>query len=142
MRAIEYRGKDIETGEWRYGYIEFNYDQSKCRIINPLRLDLYDFPSQVFEVDPETVGQFTGILDKNGKKIYEGDILMYIGKRIDNEGKKYYRKVIFKDGCFSMEIKEYKISNPIYNNKIGGKLEWEITENIYDNPELMKGGEQ
>lgn len=70
-REIKFKGKRINNGEWHYGYYFFN--SITHNIMNPdtfkgLRLD-------VEEVDPSTVGQFTGLKDKNGDEIYEGDIV-------------------------------------------------------------------
>ena len=91
-------------------------------------------------VVPETVGQFTGLYDKNGKEIYEGDILMCIGQREDNKRRKYLRKVLFKNGSFCMSVPEYNVDSTLYSHVVNGKLNWEVIGNIYDNPELMEGG--
>ena len=86
-----------------------------------------------FEVMPETVEQYTGLTDKNGKKIFEGDILKYT----DNDGDIGYLKVIFDECAFLIE--EDGITNAdLLTSYVC--LGIEVAGNIHDNPELLKGG--
>ena len=128
MREILFRGKRVDNGEWVYGHYH-SYDISCagktkiCCTYHVIRAD---------NVYPETVGQYTGLKDVNGKKIFEGDIvegLFYYGQRI-------LGVVVFKGGAVGLEwarggVKEFDGFNQTCN------IEYEVIGNIHDNPELF-----
>lgn len=104
MRSIRFRGKRIDNGEWAYGYYcKIENDHCIIAIDNEWHHEgRGDFIGDYVEVDPKTVGQFTGLHDKNGKEICEGD---KIEDRFSN-GKIYYEGIVFWGRC-----KAYEMSN-------------------------------
>lgn len=129
MRTIKFRGKRICTGEWVYGsYAPNTYDEEKALIITYFPYD----PDYVWEdVDPATVGEYTGMKDKNGKEIYEDDILL------DESGA--YAVVYYSMGSFCVDFGE-GFDLQYFTDSIHEICY--VAGNIHDNPELLKGGEQ
>ena len=117
MREILFRGKRLDNGVWITG----GYHGSCGRhFIFPLPI----VPPRI-QVDPSTVGQFTGLLDTNGKRIFEGDELLVIRHKGD-----------FKYNCVVMDIRN------LPELMFGSSVESiEVIGNIHDNPELLKGGD-
>ena len=136
MRVILFRGKRIETGEFAYGFL--------VKMFGAYHIIDKDDENTAYEVIPETVGQYTGLKDKNGKRIWEGDIL-HIAKIADGLGGyyqhplDYHVNVVVKfDLCAWMwetlcEDKRY-ISFP----DAWCHYECEVIGNITDNPELLE----
>ena len=127
MREILFRGKDPESGEWHYGYyIKRNDGDRGALILEDYYLESYEI------VKHETVGQYTGLTDKNGAKIFDGDILEGdLEDRLD-PGAKWRSIVVW--GTFGWMCKGRQ-TLPMDEFDI---LEGEVIGNIYDNPELVK----
>ena len=133
MRETAFRGK-VYSGKWIYGLLEH------CDDKNMSVVGIYDEEAKfLFEVNPETVGQYTGRKDKNGKMIFEGDIVKNgysntCGNFWDIGTVEYKSK----DGCYCINNVGEEYPKRLTENQI--KLRSiEIIGNIYDNPELMRG---
>lgn len=97
MRIIKFRGKRIDNNEWVFGSLILCSKAIIRWVHNPLTNDFTDV-----EVQPETVGQFTGLTNKEGDEIYEGD------KLLNPQGK--VGRVEFHNGSFCLVVKETKVS--------------------------------
>lgn len=126
MREILFRGKN-SGGEWEYGVPVFTGLNNELAFMK----QMYSYDHQVI---PKTVGQFTGLTDKNGIKIFEGDIVRCIS-RTDMAN----MVVIFEEGEFRMVLcekyKEYIPGCGFYAIRCFDK---EVIGNIHDNPELLE----
>lgn len=134
IREILFRGKCCTTGEWVEGFL--GIEVLDDYVIQQFSFDEY-FASECidqYSVKLETVGQYTGLTDKNGKKIFEGDILEGDLEDSLDPGAKWRSEVIW--GKFGWNCKGNKISLPMDECDI---REGEVIGNIHDNPELLKG---
>lgn len=125
MRQILFRGYNLKNKKWVYGYYVVNRGVHlivEDGIANPLNT------WEDYAVDPGTAGQYTGLKDKNGKEIYEGDILQSIGTDIFVEVIYNAPQFCYRDNDFG-----YKFLNYPENFKVIG--------NIYENKELFEDEE-
>ena len=130
MREILFRGKTESSKRWVVGDLLQWSDGEMCICENRNH-----FEKDKYIVIPETVGQYTGLTDKNGRRIFEGDIV-YCKSRLDNAN----MVVIFECGQFRMVLSEnyrsYQTNSGFYDINCFDK---EVIGNAYDNPELLKG---
>lgn len=141
MREIKFRGEKVDNGERIVGFLELhlvNGDLTKTKQDAFITYDYMDKIGKVyrdrFDVIPESVSQFTGLHDKNGKEIYEGDIVDHFGLNIKNE-------VIFKDGAFGYNHEHNSFisyaENSWFQWKEGKSEEIEVNGNIYESSEAI-----
>lgn len=124
-RVIKFRGKVRIINEWKYGSL-LTYADGECNIITETghRIDTWN-------VDPETVGQFTGLKDRNNKEIYEGDILRHTDDNLT-------APVEWIGDCFQLGIDDNRyIGTPLY--LLAPEVYMDAIGNIHDNHDLLKG---
>lgn len=126
-REILFRGKRVDTKEWIEGYF----------VIDGAGRNLFAVPNDgapvvtFYPVISATVGQFTGLTDKNGKKIFEGDILITHGM----DGTLLWQVKFYKDCLWSFE----GIENPYSSVHNSVDTDGVIIGNIHDSPKLLGG---
>ena len=130
MREILFRGKRIDNGEWVYGdLLTQRYFENRYFILPEWGED----EMYLFEVDYETVGQYTGLTDKNGTKVFEGDIVKFYTQGNETRGVVFWdsfardRTIGFAIGSGSSTF----TLNPIKNVEVIG--------NKWDNADLLEG---
>lgn len=130
MRTIKFRAKRIDNGKWLYG--DLMHDNIGGSYIYPIETEnLYKENAVI----PDTVSQFTGLKDKKGKEIYEGDIIIEQIKRSGQDGERLV--ICFED--FEWEGKNSNGSTTSLSLLTTYHI-FEVIGNIHDNPELLKGG--
>ena len=156
MREILFRGKRKDSCTWIVGHL-LKFEDGRARI-NESHTDIFCYEKDnsiiqtiAHEVIPETVGQFTGLTDKNGKKIFEGDLLngfQYPFYRSESDEHNYFAEVIWFTGNCAFGLYTHKHPTAKVRGISAGNADfiedfnsddWEVIGNIYDNPELVEG---
>lgn len=158
MREILFRGKRVDNGKWEFGSYFRHNNRQKCVIGDYDKPEDFDDiiifsgsadwnmprPLNYVKVDPSTVGQYTGLTDKNGKKIFEGDIVHYVYE----PGKAFWHSnqnsvIEFRSTGFYMRCIRGTNKFPCSSGWLvtiphrEGSC-FEVIGNIYDNPELLE----
>ena len=144
MREILFRGKRTDNGEWVEGaFCPKDCDMPFGPMVDKPSIIKLDDPCSGFwfEVDPNTVGQFTGLMDKNGKRIFEGDVVAQSWYDFDEPADDSFGEVVFSVSDCSFSVLDLN-KNEIMSMGHGCAYHYEveIIGNIHDNPELLEGG--
>lgn len=135
MRTIKFRGKRICDKRWIYGhYLDEN---GRYYILN----DKFQFLLKrlmIYKVYPDTIGQFTGLHDSEGREIYEGDILEVTEITFEREPRKVTGVVVYKESMaeYVIQTKDRMAGSSLGMNELEHITR--IIGNIHDNPELLE----
>ena len=133
-REILFRGKRTDNGEWVEGYLCECHHKDTGKYDYAIQ-EMFENGYIMHEVIPETVGQYTGLTDKNGRKIFEGDIL---GAHLDVNYPENETIAVIVWANNAWCIQELGAEPDIIGDDELKNDGWEIIGNIHDNPELME----
>ena len=137
-RIVKFRGESKRTGEWLYGDLVRNVEGAFA-IVPPFEMTMDNLCDR-YEVDEETIGQFTKLLDKNGKEIYEGDIVRFDDAPYIVNGNKYEGNVMMYRGAYciryNVNICDEYFFAPLFADDFADR-KTVILGNVYDNSELL-----
>ena len=141
MREILFRGKRLDNGEWMEGYYLHLGPVANERAY---MIPSYASALYTYEVDPATVCQFTGEVDKNGKRVFEGDILK-MERDIQHRATVTKRETTIGVVRYDEELASFGYESKGHYKHLGlnrfpGDFQ-EVIGNIHDNPELLEGGQ-
>lgn len=148
MREILFRGKRVDNGEWVVGSLLW-LESGRAMIIpshtNIFGCDIDDMDESIIQtvahrVIPETVGQYTGLTDKNGAKIFEGDIVKEYLESLKEIG--FNKGFDFgKVFWYSKDVQFLRTSKVFIDDAaiLSDSHKYEVISNIHDNPELLEG---
>ena len=141
MREILFRGKRVDNGEWVVGYYTkgFRYP-NETQLLDMIYAFIKNgnaFEFECFAVDTYTVGQYTGLCDKNGTKIFEGDVVEFNNMENEPYSKDNFicREIVVYDNLSAC----YRPTETVPSDFVLEDTDIKVIGNIYDNPELLRG---
>jgi len=136
MREILFKAKRIDNGEWVVGFLFETEENTYIAYNGQFDDDLLLSPKNIFiPVEKKTICQYTGLTDKNGNKIWENDI---VGEYSEYSERWYFGTVSY--GEFNCSCCDGVYGWTFGNGDIRNYKSYEVKGNIFDNPELLKGG--
>lgn len=136
MREILFKAKRVDNGEWVEGSYVYTFGNNPLRPITNIVSDYYFIVAKnkgVFEIDKNTICQYTGLTDKNGNKIWENDIVQSSEGCLDCDNG--IGNIDFYSGLWYVNG---NVQNSLYDLIYIGEHEIEIIGNVFDNPELLE----
>lgn len=142
-REIRFRGKHIDSGEWLIGdLVQDHFGDGSTKTYHIYPKDAWNSPD-CYEVDPSTVGQYTGLKDKNRNEIFEGDIINWLMHRTDRTGYIAEGYVEFRTNEHAFVVINMfttRDGRENVRNLSHCRKDLKVVGNIHDNPELLEGG--
>lgn len=144
MREIKFRGRNPLTKQWEYGFlitVDLSSEKLSKNLSAIIKENAWYEPSEGIGefklVEPETVGQFAGLIDKNDKEIYEDDILKL--KYPKDLRHNTTAIIVFDEQTKSLRFKVYESTEYyVLYNHLPKYLNFEVIGNIHDNPEMLE----
>lgn len=142
MREILFRAKRKNNGEWVEGgyHHQTDYYGDPCDnhyIVNGTQTDIEGY-GEHYEIDPETICQFTGIVDKKRKRIWENDIVSTNTYSHTNPGE-LFGKVVYSEGwaCWCIQLPDSKRLIPLCVYEGARQIDRAVKGNVFDDPEIL-----
>ena len=146
-RQIKFRGKRIDNGEWVYGDLVINQITQTYRIFTDFAnvrhgsytdSGLHECSGELYHINPATIGQFTGLTDRNGKEIYERDLCRVWYYKHTEPTRIIIQEVLFDNGTFvlraknhlGLELEDYLLYVPLYYSSAPNIIE--VIGNIHE----------